>query len=202
MMMPLTEEQQAVVAHMEGMKAMKATMKIADQFHYKGMEHFLLEHGRWYTPQPWPKKFKQGAPKQCFANAMLLGASKGLRYVEGLAIADISIALPIHHGWNVDEHDNVIDNTWLNTGLLYFGVEFSVGRADDAIWNGNCTVLDDYRRRHPLYRQPWLGEDYSLKWEPSEAMKVFQRMNNGESRRRIVKDLERLNRSIAKERNA
>jgi len=194
----LTQMQRNLIAHMEAFKSLKAKMNVADQFVYKGMEHFLLEHGVWYEVQPWQNKYRQGAPKNCFANAMLLGAEKGLRYVEGLAIADISIELPIHHGWNIDKHGNVIDNTWLNSGLVYFGVEFSIGRADDALWNGDSTVLDDYRRRHPLYRQPWLGEDYSLKWKASEGMKLLRRMNKGESPKRLLNEVEQLREEHAK----
>jgi len=193
----MTGMQERMIAHMQGMKALRETMKISDQFVYKGIEHFLLEHGRWYEVTPWRGKYKQGAPKNCFANAMLLGAQKGLRYVEGLAFADIKIELPIHHGWNIDEHDNVIDNTWLNTGLVYFGVEFSVGRADDAIWNGDSTVLDDYRRRHPLFREPWRGEDYSLKWEESEGLRLLRRMDKGESPKRLLGEVEQLRKEHA-----
>ena len=29
---------------------------------------------------------------------------------------------PVHHAWNIDKHDNVIDITWKDRGDDYFGV--------------------------------------------------------------------------------
>ena len=173
----MTEEQQALVTYLEQMKRMRSTMGVANEFVYKGQEHFLLEHGQWYEIQPWSDQFDQGAPKQCFANALFLATmNPELRYVEGFACTGTLSGFPFEHGWNIDQSGKVIDCTWCNTGSLYFGVEFSAGRADDAIWNGDSRVLDDYRRGHPLFRQPWLGEDYTLEWEESEGMRLAQRV--------------------------
>lgn len=170
----LSEPQQELLRYLEMMKALRAEMvRSTDHlFTYLGMEHFLLEHGRWYEPRPWSDEYREGAPRNCFANAMMFGDSEGLRYVEGVALS----VIPVHHGWNADADGNLIDSTWQNSGLAYFGVEFSVGRADDAIWNGDATVLDDWQRRHPLYRQPWPGEDYSLVWKPSKGLRAWRRL--------------------------
>jgi hypothetical protein len=183
----MTEVQQQVIDYLEQWKAMKSTMSIASEFHYKGMEHFLLDNGQWYEPQPWAHTVPTGAPKQCFGNAMILGAWKGLRYVEGIAVAE-RVPFPVHHAWNLDAEGRLIDNTWLNLGAAYFGVEFSLGRADDAIWNGDSSVLDDYLRGHPLYRTPWTGEDYAREWPPSDGMKLARKAlalhKSGTARRR------------------
>jgi hypothetical protein len=180
---PLTESQQELIAYMENMKALKLTMNgFAQQFHYVGMEHFLLEHGRWYDAPAWGGEYPQGAPKQCFGNAMILGVMSNLRYVEGLALPGV-VPFPIHHAWNLDEQGALVDNTWLNTGGVYFGVEFSLGRADDAIWNGDSSVLDDYMRGHPLYREPWLGEDYERTWTPSEGRRLAKTLLSTRRRR-------------------
>jgi hypothetical protein len=168
----LTELQQELIRYLEMMKAMRLQMGGGDDYTYKGMEHFLLEHGQWYEPRPWTGEYRQGAPKLCFANAMMLGDSDNLRYVEGVAVS--TVAFPIYHAWNLDAAGELVDSTWLNRGVLYFGVEFSVGRADDAIWNGNASVLDDFNRRHPLFREPWPGEDYSVDWKPSKGRRLFR----------------------------
>lgn len=68
----------------------------------------------------------------------------------------------------------LIDNTWLNTGVAYMGVEFSMERADDATWNGDCSILNDYYRRYPLYQKKWTGEDYSIQWPESERLKLLR----------------------------
>jgi hypothetical protein len=190
----MTEDQQQLLAFMEKMKTLKTPCMAANEFLYKGIEHFLLEHGRWYTPEPWTGKYMLGAPKQCFGNALILGATASIRYVEGLATIP-ELPFPVHHAWNLDQRGVLVDNTWCNTGVLYLGVEFSLGRADDAIWNGDSNVLDDYQRGHPIFRQPWTGEDASLQW-PCESLLLLRRALDGdEGARATLAALNRLEES-------
>ncbi len=136
--------------------------------YFNGMD-FVLQHGRFYRAPAYPKSYPRGAPKQCFGNALVYACQRGWRYVEGFALAP-KINLPFHHAWNVDEKGDAWDTTWRNTGLAYLGVEFSTGRADDATWNGDSTVLDDWHRGWPLFKERWQGEDWDRVWEPSEGM--------------------------------
>ena len=139
------------------------------EFIYYGNEDFLLQHGRYYTPKPFPDSMWRGAPRACFGNAILVAAVYGLTYVEGYALNECR--LPIHHAWNADADGNVLDCTWLQyPGSEFFGVEFSVERADDATWNGDASVLDDWKRGFPLFKSPWNGEDYSITWPQSDRL--------------------------------
>jgi hypothetical protein len=42
-------------------------------------------------------------------------------YVEGYAQA----ILPVHHAWNVDAQGRVMEVTWEEPGVAYFGIEFN-----------------------------------------------------------------------------
>lgn len=172
----MTDAKYNLMHYLRTMREMRRQMKMPPEFHYCGMEDFLLQHGQWYDVRPWDGRYKQGVPKMCFGNAVLLGVSDSLRYVEGVAMYALNNRqfFPVHHGWNLDQQGYVIDATWCNTGECYFGVEFSVGRADDATWNGDNCVLDDYGRGHPLFRQPWAGEDFDRIWPDSEGMMILR----------------------------
>jgi hypothetical protein len=135
-------------------------------FHYHMAEDFLLQHGKWFEPRPLPKGTELGVPKNCFGNSILCAARDGLKYIEGYAVP-FDVPLPILHGWNANERDELIDTTWGNCGHAYFGVEFSVERADDATWNGDACVLEDWKRDYPIFQKPWTGEDFTIKWPRS-----------------------------------
>lgn len=138
---------------------------------YHGVEDFLLQHGVWYRAEMIPDY--QGAQKACFGNAMLIAMVRGYRYVEGYALAP-KIPMPIHHAWNLDKQGRLYDSTWMNTALAYIGVEFSVGRADNAIWFDDATVLDNPRNRFKILREPWAGENYNLVWRKSKMRKLVE----------------------------
>lgn len=133
---------------------------------YAGAPDFVMKHGQWFEADPYPR-MPRGAQLQCFGNSIVLGVLYGHRYVEGYALSPAGQV--IHHGWNSDD-GRLVDSTWLNTGLAYIGVEFSVGRGDDATWNGDASVLDDHHRGHPLFAEPWEGEDFDRYWPSSEGM--------------------------------
>jgi hypothetical protein len=137
---------------------------------YSSPFDFVLQHGRVYEGQ-WTGKYKLGAQKMCFGNAIMLGGRHDLKYVEGFALAPTGEV--IHHAWN-DEGGVLVDSTWANTGLIYLGVEFSVARADDATWNGDANILNDENRNYPLFRKPWRGEDYTLTWPSSDRLESLK----------------------------
>jgi hypothetical protein len=152
---------------------------------YEGIEDFVLQHGVWYRPTGWPPR--QGAPKSCFGNAVMNAALYGVKYIEGMALPGMTFIngvplpslsgprRPIHHAWNLDVDGQLCDNTWMNKGLAYIGVEFSVGRADNATWFDDASVLDNPRSRK-LYRQPWTGENYNLVWRKSKALRLLRNL--------------------------
>lgn len=87
---------------------------------YAGIGDLLLQHAKFYAPPA--TSFMQLTPKACFANAQYMSqlSERGLRYVEGYAVCII----PVHHAWCVDENDNVVEVTWKEPGVAYFGLEF------------------------------------------------------------------------------
>src|ERR1700722_14876078 len=107
-------------------------------YEYCGMHDFLLRHGKFYEPSDLAEGMWTGASRRCYGNAIILGVKENLRYVEGIAISGVH-PIPIDHAWNTG-HDSklAIDCTWEPLGRAYFGVEFSVERADDATWNGDA----------------------------------------------------------------
>lgn len=136
--------------------------------YYRGPTDFVLQHGEWFEPSPYDGE--KGAPRACFGNAIGLAILRGYAYVEGWAIDPGLAQLAIHHAWNVTPDGKLADATWLNSGRAYLGVRFSQGRADDATWNGDASVLDDSNRGWPLLRDRWQGEDFERAWEPSEML--------------------------------
>jgi hypothetical protein len=124
---------------------------------YVSISDFLLRHGQWYAPRPLPRGIPRGAPRQCFGNALLaaLRLEGDLFYVEGWSIGYV---VPVPHAWCTDAHGRLYELTWETPGTAYLGVEFSLERASNCCWEGDATVLDDYRRHWPLLGQPWTGE--------------------------------------------
>lgn len=151
---------------------------------YDGPADFVLRHGESFESIALPDEYEYGLPKLCFGNAIALALLRGLGYVEGYAMGPFG--LPIHHAWNVDEEGRLIDVTWSAIhdeegrrpipDSAYLGVRFSLGRADEATWHGDATVLDDYRRDWPILREPWTGEDFDRVWpDPSPPLRALLR---------------------------
>jgi hypothetical protein len=183
----LTLPQRLLVDYLTIIRDMRRNLENHSEYTYCGMEDFLLQHGKFYEPRPWRPRYVRGAPKSCFGNSILLGTLQNLHYIEGVAFQrDISFGF--HHAWNVDDKDNLIDNTWLNNGLAYLGVEFAIGRADRATWDDDGTVLDNPRRRFDIYKHPWTGEDFSKDWGRSESLKVLDSIDPLEAMRNLRLD--------------
>jgi hypothetical protein len=146
---------------------------------YTSPYDFILRHGVEYRPRPWSFVYPQGTQKQCYGNAITLAAKYKLKYVEGVVLTpDGQVIL---HGWNATATNSLVDSTWMNTGLLYLGVEFSVERGDDAAWNGDAHVLNDENRNYPVFQKIWQGEDYTIQWPHSDRLKALYRyMQTGE----------------------
>jgi hypothetical protein len=153
---------------------------------YYGMEDFLLQHGVWYRPVGIPPR--QDAPNYCFGNALICSVAYGVPYIEGIGIGPRDL-VPVHHAWNLDDQGDLADTTWMNTGLAYLGVEFSTGRASDALRFKN-RVLDNPSDRHKIYKEPWQGENFNLiwrKWKPMRRLlKETQKSSRRDFRNRVL----------------
>lgn len=164
---------------------------------YDGPPDFVLQHGEVFDPIPLPNEFEYGPEKACFGNSLMLAEFLGLTYVEGYAFGPADF--PIHHAWNVDDEGRLIDVTWSAIseetgermpmpGAAYLGVRFSIGRADDATWNGDASVLDDWKRGWPILCEPWTGEDFEREWEPSEALAILRAKDRRAARELIARE--------------
>lgn len=94
-------------------------------------EALLSNGGLMHVVREKPDYIKPGAPKQCYANAILALVSQGksnsdeLFYCEGFAIEAGGLWLPIQHAWLADAHGRVVDPTWDDAQrYVYFGVAF------------------------------------------------------------------------------
>jgi hypothetical protein len=143
--------------------------------HYTCAADFVLQHGQPYVPAPHPYR-ERGAEKCCYGNAIMLAVKyPALRYVEGYALLSLA-PMPVQHAWNVTPDGGLVDITWRPVGAAYLGVEFALERADDATWNGDASILDDWQRGWPLFRVPWTGERSWADYVPSEPLALAQRL--------------------------
>jgi hypothetical protein len=168
----LTEAQQSIVDWLTRLRDICQRNGGVQDYHYFGVGDFLMQHGVWHEPRPLPPNIRPSAPRQCFSNSFIYGKRHGLRYVEGYAVPDLGACmLPVHHGWNLDRDGHLIDSTWDKQGLAYLGVEFSLGRAENAIWFDDGCVLDNLRSRFAIFKEPWSGENFNLKWRRSNKVR-------------------------------
>ena len=102
------------------------------KFKILSREAFFLKHGKLFTPQPFPSKYKKwhGKMGDCFLNALLLASNfDELHYAEGFALsAKIAGESPKLHAWCVDDDGNVVDPTWRDKlmGQEYCGLVFKL----------------------------------------------------------------------------
>lgn len=102
-----------------------STMNKREGYKYSSSEDLVLKQGKFFTPEKKPDDIKLGPKKECFANASKLALERSnLIYVEGYAMVNDRLPLPIAHAWCVDKKGRVVDNTWENPGVAYFGVPF------------------------------------------------------------------------------
>ncbi len=122
----------------------------------RGHARLLLARGRHFIPMGLPSNYRRGIAKQCFANSQRIVMRSfaktgmgGIRYAEGYACSGkLSVSLPIHHAWIVDENGQVIDPTWeCPETSVYFGVTFETGflRERLATFESYDSLLDDRR---------------------------------------------------------
>jgi len=124
---------------------------------YPGFHAFVLAHGRAYTAQSLPKKYKRGLSQACFVNAYRLARRHGLSYVEGFATSKAAAFVPTLHAWCVEPGgDLVIDTTWQTIGDVYFGVPINLAYRER---QGGC-VLDYWEAGYPILQQTTAEEDW------------------------------------------
>jgi hypothetical protein len=108
-----------------------------DDWKYRGVDDFVLRHGREMKPSSVYAGFASGQMKACYENASKLAMSNDVfTYVEGYAHS----VIPVAHAWCIDDKGRVIDPTWPDAmECEYFGVAFT----------------DIYLRRRMLESEVW-----------------------------------------------
>jgi len=98
---------------------------IAGMVASKTYEGIVLDHGQEYEPpvRPRPVGVRKGKNKLCFMNSYGLAFEKGWQYVEGYALSGI-VPFPVLHAWVVTDSGEVIETTWKDSGVAYFGIPF------------------------------------------------------------------------------
>ena len=117
----------------------------ADGARHESTYDFVLLHGRPYTGQPLPSRFRKGGFKLCFANsARMAERHRDLTYVEGFANAPMLHEHIVHHAWCVDNNGLVYDRTWaFDPEREYFGVPFKLSLVRQLIrLSGEYSVLN------------------------------------------------------------
>jgi len=188
--MSLVKRREARLMLTNYLELLESMVQPHDGYVYRNAADFLLRHAVWYEPSRYPADVGQGMPKHCYGNAILLAATRSWKYVEGYALAPIlqQGAFPVHHAWNVDQQGQLVDSTWRNNGLAYYGVEFSVERAEEATWDGDGSVLDDWLRGFPLFKEPWTGE---RDWPASPRLALLRAGKFEEYAALLTTDLEK-----------
>jgi hypothetical protein len=100
------------------------------------LDEFILDHGRAFRLRGVvPDDQVRAESQECYWNAWQLAKDNpSLRYCEGKAYLE-NVALPVLHGWCIDENDRVIDpSVRQDRGVSYYGVEFSREFAQD-MWS-------------------------------------------------------------------
>lgn len=130
---------------------------ISDHFpNQQTLERVVFEHGRAFTPpvQPRPKGIRKGRNKMCFMNSAHLMYSEGYRYTEGFAIS-ATCPFPMQHAWVITEDDTVIETTWKESGLAYYGIVLEQDLMDKVLFETRTYGVLDYTSK--TFRERFLS---------------------------------------------
>ncbi len=95
-------------------------------FEFRSSEEMVLELGRFYQPpddETLPMGCEIGVARECFSNAFKeaqVSEDNQLVYTEGIAMTDIMF--PTNHAWLTTKDGRVVDPTWLDKGVAYYGI--------------------------------------------------------------------------------
>ena len=133
-------------------RSKKSYMKYGSYEEFVLLEGYAMEHRR---PVP---EIERGTMGQCFRNSMMYVLDhRDLTYCEGWAMS-ARLPIPLQHAWILDGEDKVIDPTWDDEEVAYYGVPFDFEFvAKFAIEVGYFGILgNDYLNDFALLR--WGGE--------------------------------------------
>jgi hypothetical protein len=146
------EHEEAITHYLQAFRDMRTPGAGVADFRYKGPESYLLDKGRFWTPQPLPPGVSKMRAKECFRNAirlLVMRTDLDLRYCEGYATTH-TLGIPLHHGWCVTPIGNVVDPTWKD-GAAYYGVAYTFNESFPAL-EASGSVLHDYKNGFPVLK--------------------------------------------------
>ncbi len=110
---------------------------------------FVLQHGREWKPgiECWAK-----GKMACYIHAGKAALrNRDYTYVEGYAISII----PVEHAWLVDKDGIVIETTWPEMGLDYYGIPFRTDWIRQQIKkNGHYSMINQWEHDWPTIKTP------------------------------------------------
>lgn len=124
-------------------------------YHWPSIYHFMQDKAK-VMPSA-VLSDKPGLAKECFRNAAKTALRRrNLIYCEGFAVPDIGIQLPLSHAWLYDpETGRVIETTWREPGLEYWGVAFTREYLATALLRRKYYgIIEAYDVDYPLMRMP------------------------------------------------
>jgi hypothetical protein len=181
---PETMAEVQLYQELQAMASVMATHMPQPGYVYQSILDFVLQHGAFFRAVSAPAGYFRGPPKCCYGNS-LAAVFHDTRDVEGWGLIRVGgeprLALP--HAWVTPGDGLAYEVTAPEPWLAYWGTEFRVERADHCSWDGDASVLDDDRRRHPLLRQRWPGEDWGKAWPYSPRLTKLRRKRPRRKRR-------------------
>ena len=115
---------------------------------YRSVGHFVLEHGRHWTPRKKPSYMKWRELKNCFGNSANLAMETDLIYCEGFAVDQF---FPMLHAWCLTTSGAVIDVTWRRLGAEYFGIAIRPDYLSHALsLQPDYGLIDNWKMRWPM----------------------------------------------------
>jgi hypothetical protein len=112
----------------------------------------LMEQARYFRVMSRGYQYPQGEQGKCYNHSMdLVLRHPELTYVEGLSLGIISY----QHAWVVDANGRVIDGTWKEPGLEYFGIPIQTAYLKQhALKTGWPSLLDNHLSRDIYHANP------------------------------------------------
>lgn len=134
---------------------LEATVAAIGQTHhqiegYSCLQDFVLRHGQAMGDST-KSRVKRGRMGYCYANASRL-AMRNPEYIycEGYA----AVVFPVMHGWCVNRDGQVVDPTWGEDGVDYFGIPIKRKYLMRALAiQGSYGLIDQWTLRWPMLRE-------------------------------------------------
>ena len=127
-----------------------------------GLHEFLRKHGEFMAIDPIQPELCSYKSKQCYYFSQLEAAEKNYIYCEGLAVCD-KVAFPVFHAWCLNQKRMVIDPTWSNRGVCYFGIKFNTPFIQATMHSRKKTPFEHH---HSLLESNFIEDSLLLKNNP------------------------------------